>query len=118
MELTIKELLQKPNLLKLNSNEFLVVRNMRLSCPLSILWTYHDEQLVINRVGSDMEEFMKPSVVIQDEHYLVLDPNDEGYSRGIILKVDSVAMDLTVEEIAPPAVSKGDFKIIRDYRSN
>ena len=111
MENTIQGLLQKPNLLKLKSNEFLVVKDIRLSNPVSILWTYEDEQLVVSKVGSDMEELMQPSVSIQDEHYLLLDPDDEGYSRGLILKVDPVTMKFMLEEILPPPCQKEDLRL-------
>ena len=115
MQYTIKDLKQEPNLIVLRPNEFVSVNNVKLPNLLCITWTSGFEHLVINRVGQDMEEFMKPFVIIQDEHYLLLEEEDISYSRGLVMKVDLTSIRLLVEEILPPILSNGKFKIINEH---
>jgi hypothetical protein len=112
MDITLEGILEKNDLIKLRSNEYVVITNSRLNNLVSIIWTYADEKLVFTKIAPEMEEFMKPNLILQDEHYLILEPDDKGYERGLFLKVGKEENRILVQEILKPTLSKGNFEVI------
>jgi hypothetical protein len=112
MKNSLENILQEKNLLRLRTNEFVVVNNSKLKSLLSILWLYRDETLNVSNVAPEMEKDMGEVQIIQDEHFLLLNPDDKGYERILLLKVNSEKNNLDIKEIVSPQLSQGKFKIL------
>lgn len=112
MEISLENILKEKNLLKLATNQFIVVNNSKLKSSVSILWLYSDEVLSVSNVAPEMEKEMGNAQIIQDEHFLLLNPDYKGYERVFLLKVHPAKCNLEIKEVLPPNLSQGKFKII------
>ncbi len=112
MEFQLDTILRNKNLLKLKTNEYLLVTNRGLKNLVMVMWDYRKEELLLmeRNIADNVPE--EQIVAIQDEHYLVLDSELEGYERGILLTVNFQEGKLNAEEILKPQVTKGNFKIV------
>ena len=111
MELTLDNILNDKNSLKLMTNQFVVVSNSKLKSLINIVWLYSDETLTITRISPEMEKEMKHIQPINDESFLVLNSEDKGYERVLLLTINIDKNNLDVEEVVQPQISQGKFKI-------
>ena len=51
-------------------------------------------------------------IVIQDELYLILDPDKKSYERVLFLKVNSEGNAIQIKEVITPVITRGKFEII------
>ena len=112
MEVLLEKILDKKNLMKL-SDQFIIIKNEKLKNWIAVSFYSLSDKLYLTTVSQDEEKrFPNECIVIQDELYLILDPDKKDYERMLLLKVNSEENVLQIKEVITPTITTGKFEII------